>query len=108
MHVAKPCYAAKALQVLLLTLGWICLFIKEFHGAVKKSLEMGRYYTSEATRNHKLQKEAINYALSKATPFIKKAGSEMLDQLSTTIRPKRNTKRTEKILIEAERYAAKV
>ena len=54
----------------------------------KKSLEMGRYYTSEALRNNKLQKKAIDYAFSKATPFIQKTGSEMLDQLSTTIRPK--------------------
>ena len=59
---------------------------------------MGRYYTSEATRNPKLQKEAINYALSKATPFIKKTGSEMLDQLSTTIRPKRKYKTDRKDL----------
>ena len=48
---------------------------------------MGRYYGSEAMRNPKLQKKAIDYALSKATPFIQKTGSEMLDQLSTKIRP---------------------
>ena len=36
----------------------------------KKSVEMGRYYTSQAMRNPKLQKKAIDYALSKATPFI--------------------------------------
>ena len=36
----------------------------------KKSLEMGRYYGSEAMRNPKLQKKAIDFALEKATPFI--------------------------------------
>ena len=53
----------------------------------KKAVEMGRYYGSEALRNRKLQKKALNYALEKATPFIKKTGSEMLDQLSTKVRP---------------------
>ena len=38
----------------------------------KKSVEMGRYYTSEAVRNPKLQKKAVDYELSKTTPFIKK------------------------------------
>jgi len=49
-------------------------------------------------RNPKLQKKAIDYALSKATPFIKKTGSEMLDQLSTTVRPKRKYKSDRKDL----------
>ena len=53
----------------------------------KKAVEMGRYYGSEALRNPKLQKKALDYALEKATPFIKKTGSEMLDQLSTKVRP---------------------
>ena len=52
----------------------------------KKAVEMGRYYGSEALRNPKLQKKALDYALEKATPFIKKTGSEMLDQLSTKVR----------------------
>ena len=51
----------------------------------KKAVEMGRYYGSEALRNPKLQKKALDYALEKATPFIKKTGSEMLDQLSTKV-----------------------
>ena len=50
---------------------------------------MGRYYGLEALRNPKLQKKAINYALSKAQPFIQKTGVDMLDQLSTKIRPKK-------------------
>ena len=53
----------------------------------KKAVEMSRYYGSEALRNPKLQKKALDYALEKATPFIKKTGSEMLDQLSTKVRP---------------------
>ena len=53
----------------------------------KKAVEMGRYYGSEALRNPKLQKKALDYALEKVTPFIKKTGSEMLDQLSTKVRP---------------------
>ena len=53
-----------------------------------KSVEMARYYGSEALRNPNLQKKAINYTLSKATPFIQKTVSDMLDQLSTKIRPK--------------------
>ena len=53
----------------------------------KKAVEMGRYYGSEASRNPKLQKKALDYALEKVTPFIKKTGSEMLDQLSTKVRP---------------------
>ena len=53
---------------------------------------MGRYYGSEALRNPKLQKKAIDYALSKAQPFIQKTGAEMPDQLSTKIRPNRKYK----------------
>ena len=64
----------------------------------KKAVEMGRYYGSEALRNPKLQEKAIDYALSKVTPFIQKTGSEMLDQLSTKIRPKRRYKTDRKSL----------
>ena len=53
----------------------------------KKSVETGRYYASEAMRDPKLQKKAINYTLNKARPVIEKVGSEMLDQLSTKVRP---------------------
>ena len=38
----------------------------------KKSVEAGRYYTSEAMRAPKLQKKAINYTLDKARPVIQK------------------------------------
>ena len=53
----------------------------------KKAVEMGRYYGSEALRNPKLQKKTLDYALEKATPFIQKTGSDILNQLSTKIRP---------------------
>ena len=59
---------------------------------------MGRYYGSEALRNKKLQNKAIDYALSKATPFIQKTGSEMLDQLSTSVRPNKRYKTDRKDL----------
>ena len=45
----------------------------------KKSVEAGRYY-------------AINYTLDKARPVIQKVGSEMLDQLSTKVRPNQRYK----------------
>ena len=64
----------------------------------KKAVEMGRYYGSEALRNPKLQKKALDYALERATPFIQKTGSEMLDQLSTKIRPNRKYKTDRKDL----------
>ena len=64
----------------------------------KKAVEMGRYYGSEALRNPKLQKKAIDYALSKATTFVQKTGSEILDKLSTKIRPKRRYKKDRKEL----------
>ena len=66
----------------------------------KKAVEMGRYYGSEALRNPKLQKKAIDYALDKLSPMIQNAGSQALNQLSTKIRPKKTTKQTEKILME--------
>jgi len=58
----------------------------------KKSIEAGRYYASEAIRNLKLQKKAINYTLDKARPVVQKIGSEMLDQLSTQVRPNQRYK----------------
>ena len=47
---------------------------------------MGRYYTSEAMRNPKLQKKAIDSASHS------KCWSQLLDQLQTKIRPKKNYK----------------
>ena len=59
---------------------------------------MGRYYGSEALRNKKLQKKAIDYALDKLNPMIQNVGSQALNQLSTKIRPKKNYKTNRKDL----------
>ena len=64
----------------------------------KKAVEMGRYYGSEALRNKKLQKKAIDYALDKLNPMIQNVGSQALNQLSTKIRPKKNYKTNRKDL----------
>ena len=64
----------------------------------KKAVEIGRYYGSEALRNPKLQKKAINYALDKLNPMIQNVGSQALDQLSTKIRPKKKYKTNRKDL----------
>ena len=64
----------------------------------KRAVEMGRYYTSEALRNPKLQKKAIDYALDKLNPMIHNVGSQALDQLSTKIRPNRKYKTDRKDL----------
>ena len=64
----------------------------------KKAVEMGRYYGSEALRNPKLQKKAINYTVDKLTPVIQNVGSEALNQLSTKIRPKKKYKTNRKDL----------
>ena len=65
----------------------------------KKAVEMGRYYGSEALRNPKLQKKAIDYALDQLNPVIQNVGSQALDQLSTKSDQKRIIKLTERILM---------
>ena len=64
----------------------------------KKAVEMGRYYGSEALRNPKIQKKAIDYALDKLNPIIQNVGSQALDQLSTKIRPNKKYKTDRKDL----------
>ena len=64
----------------------------------KKAVEMGRYYGSEALRNPKMQKKAIDYALDKLNPMIQNVGSQALDHLSTKIRPKKKYKTNRKDL----------
>ena len=61
-----------------------------------KAVEMGRYYGSEALRNPKLQKKAIDFALDKLNPMIQNVGSQALNQLSTKIRPKKKYKTNRK------------
>ena len=67
----------------------------------KKWLEAGRYNASEALRDPNLQKKAINYTLDKARPVFQKVGSEMLDQISTKVRPNRRHKTDRPNLDEA-------
>ena len=55
----------------------------------KKSVEIGRFYGSEALKNKNLKKKAINYGLKKLTPVAQEVWSEALSQLSTKIRPKK-------------------
>ena len=64
----------------------------------KKSVEMARYYGSEALRNKNLQKMAINYGPKEITPIVQKVGSEALDQLSTKIKPNKRYKTNTKDL----------
>ena len=59
---------------------------------------MGRYYGSEALRNPKLQKKALDYALDKLNPMIQNVGSQALNKLSTKIRPKKKYKTNRKDL----------
>ena len=51
----------------------------------KKAVEMGRYYGSEALRNPKIQKKAVDFALDQLSPMIHNVGSQALDELSTKI-----------------------
>jgi len=53
----------------------------------KRGVEAGRYYASETMRDPALQKKAINYGTSKARPAIEKVGRELINQLSTKVRP---------------------
>ena len=57
---------------------------------------MGRYYGSEALRNPKIQKKALDFALDQLRPMIHNVGSQALDELSTKIRPKKNYKTNRK------------
>ena len=69
------------------------LYIMPYHVKImaKKTVEMGRYYASEAWPDKNLQKKAIDYALDKLNPMIQNVGSQALNQL-TKIRPKKNYK----------------
>ena len=46
----------------------------------KEAFEAGRYYTSEALRNPKLQKKAIDFTLDKLNPVIQNVGSQVRTQ----------------------------
>ena len=64
----------------------------------KKAVEMGRYEASELMRNKKMQKKAVNFALDKSRPLNENVGSQMLDSLSTKIRPNKKYKTDKKDL----------
>ena len=64
----------------------------------RTAVEMGRYYGSEALRNPKIQKKALDFALDQLRPMIHNVGSQALDELSTKIRPKKNYKTNRKSL----------
>ena len=64
----------------------------------RKAVEMGRYGASEAMRNKKLQKKAVNYGINKLTPFIQQSVGTAMDQLSTKVRPKKKYKTNRKDL----------
>ena len=66
----------------------------------KKAVEMGRYYGSEALRNKKLEKKAINYGLEKFPPVIQNVGSQALDLLSRKIGPNKRYKTVRKDLLD--------
>ena len=58
----------------------------------KRSVEMGRYGTSELMRNKNLQKKAVNYGINKLTPFIQDSVGTALDRLSTKVIPNKKYK----------------
>ena len=83
------------------TVAGTALYMFVHHGLPwmgKKAVERGRYYGSEALRNPKLQKKAIDYALDELNPMIQNVDSQGLDKLSTKIRPKKNYKTNRKDL----------
>lgn len=55
--------------------------------AAKKSVEMGRYYGSEALRNKKLQDKIGDYVVEKGKKYTKKAFSAGMVDLTTNVRP---------------------
>ena len=60
--------------------------------AKKKGIAAGGYYTSELMRNPELQQKAISYCVQNAQPAKQKVGSELLNQLSTAVRPNKKYK----------------
>ena len=64
----------------------------------RKAVEIGRYGASEALRNKKLQRKAVNYGMSKLTPFIQDSVGSAMEQLSTKVKPKKKYKTDRKDL----------
>ena len=61
---------------------------------------MGRYGASEAFRNKKLQRKAVNYGINKLTPLIQDSVGSAMEKLSTKVRPKKKCKTDRKDLDE--------
>ena len=59
---------------------------------------MGRYGASEALRNKKLQRKAVNYGINKLTPLIQDSVGAAMEQLPTKVRPKQKYKTDRKDL----------
>ena len=96
-HTYKRSHSPTVIQGMGLMDSWIsfCYNISKKFRLLKIALMCsirGRYYASEVMRDPKLQKKAINSTLDKAHPVIQKVGSEMLDQLSTKVRPNQRYK----------------
>ena len=64
----------------------------------RKAVEAGRYYASEAMGNPKLQKKVIDYGMKKLDPFLRDTAGNVIVQLSTKVRPKKNYKTNRKDL----------
>ena len=65
----------------------------------KTAVEMGRYYGSEALRNPKIQKKAIDLALDHLKPMLQNVGSQAMDQtFQLSYDPKKNYKTNRKDL----------
>ena len=64
----------------------------------KKAVEMGKYGASELLRNKNVQKKAVNYGISKLTPFIQDSVGSAMNRLSTKVRPKLKYKTNRKDL----------
>ena len=64
----------------------------------RKAVEIGRYGASELMRNKNLQKKAVNYGISKLTPFIQDSVGTAMDERSTKVRPKKKYKTDRKDL----------
>ena len=58
---------------------------------------MGRYYGSEALRNPKLQKKAIDYALDKLNPMIQNVEVKLLINYQPKLDQIESIKPTERI-----------
>nr|DAC81287.1 TPA_asm: PLA2X [Corynactis coral adintovirus] len=54
----------------------------------KRAVDLGRYGASQALKNPRLQKKAIDYTLDKLTPMIQNVGSQAMNELSTKVRPR--------------------